>query len=213
MKKTTKIILGVVAALLVVVVAFIAFSVYYLMQGPDLSKYAHLNEPQISSVPNQKMLVVEAKGDPNVVGAKAFGLLFELYFKMKESSKAPGGAVPRARWPMPLETPKSEWVGLYAMPISESITEVPPHQAPPELKASLTLWEYGEVAEILHHGPYTEEQPTIARLKEFIQAQGYEIIGVHEEEYLKGPTMFSQGNPEKYVTIIRYRVQKAASPL
>ncbi len=44
----------------------------------------------------------------------------------------------------------------------------------------------------------------------FIKAQGYEVIGVHEEEYLKGPTMFSKGDPKKYVTIIRYRVKKSA---
>ncbi|NUM64306.1 GyrI-like domain-containing protein [candidate division KSB1 bacterium] len=72
----------------------------------------------------------------------------------------------------------------------------------------MTTWEYGEVAEILHMGPYDKEQPTVARLMEFIKTQGYEVAGEHEEEYLKGPTMFSRGDPEKYATIIRYRVRK-----
>ncbi|NUM76153.1 GyrI-like domain-containing protein [candidate division KSB1 bacterium] len=209
MKKATKIILGVVAALVVIIAAFIAFGVYYMTQGPDLTKYEHLKEPAISSMPNQKMLVVEAKGDPNVVGGKAFSTLFQLYFKMKETPKGPGQPAPRARWPMPFDTPKTEWIGLYAMPVPEVVSELPQYEATPELNVSLTTWEYGEVAEILHYGPYDQEQPTVARLMEFIKAQGYEAAGEHEEEYLKGATMFSKGDPEKYVTIIRYRVKKS----
>jgi hypothetical protein len=211
MKRATKIIIGVVAALVVVVAAFIAFSVYYMMQGPDLTKYEPLKEPKISTAPNQKMLVVEAKGDPNVAGEKAFGLLFRMYFKMKDTPKGPSQPAPRARWPIALDTPKTEWVGLYAMPIPETTTELPQYEATPEPKVTLTTWEYGEVAEILHVGPYDKEQPTVARLMEFIKAQGYEVVGEHEEEYLKGPTMFSKGDPEKYVTIIRYRVKKSAA--
>lgn len=208
MKKTTKIILGVVAALVILLAGFIAFSVYYMMQGPDLTKYEHLNEPKISTVPDQKMIVVEAKGDPTVIGQKAFAMLFQLYFKMKDTPKGPGQLAPRARWPIAFDTPRTEWVGLYAMPVPETVTELPPYQAAPELNVSLTTWEYGEVAEILHHGPYNQEQPTVARLMDFIKAQGYEVAGAHEEEYLKGPTMFSQGDPAKYVTILRYRVKK-----
>jgi hypothetical protein len=154
------------------------------------------------------MLVVEAKGDPNVVGEKAFAMLMQMYFKIKDTPKGPNQPAPRARWPIALDTPKTEWVGLYAMPVPETTTELPQYETTPELKVSLTTWEYGEVAEILHVGPYDKEQPTVARLMEFIAAQGYEAIGAHEEEYLKGPTMFSRGDPEKYFTIIRYRVKK-----
>ncbi len=211
MQRVTKIIIGVVAAVVVVVAAFIALSIYYMMQGPDLTKYEPLKEPKISTAPNQKMLVVEAKDDPNVVGEKAFGLLFRMYFKMKDTPKGPNQPAPRARWPVALDTPKTEWVGLYAMPVPETVTELPSYEAAPEWKVSLTTWEYGEVAEILHVGPYDKEQPTVGRLMEFIKAQGYETVGAHEEEYLKGPTMFSKGDPEKYVTIIRYRVKKTAT--
>ncbi|MGB2907684.1 MAG: GyrI-like domain-containing protein [Candidatus Aminicenantaceae bacterium] len=60
---------------------------------------------------------------------------------------------------------------------------------------------------VLHIGPYSEEEPTIKRLHQYILAQGYEIAGPHEEEYLKSPGM---GNipPEEYQTIIRYSVRK-----
>ncbi|MDZ7289367.1 MAG: GyrI-like domain-containing protein [candidate division KSB1 bacterium] len=209
MKKVTKIVIGIGAALVIVVVASVALFMYYMMQGPDLTKYEHLKNPKISTAPNQKMIVVEAKGEPNVAGKKAFGLLFQMYFKMKDTPKDFRQLAPRARWPVASDTPKTEWVGLYAMPVPETTTELPPYEAAPDLKVALTTWEYGEVAEILHLGPYDKEQPAIARLMEFVKAQGYEVIGAHEEEYLKGPTMFSKGDPEKYVTIIRYRVKKS----
>ncbi|NUM78375.1 hypothetical protein HUU40_28775, partial [candidate division KSB1 bacterium] len=83
MKKVTKVLLGVAAALVVAVVALIAVTYYYMTQGPDLSKYEHLKNPQIVTAPDQKMIVVEAKGDPNVAGSKAFATLFQVYFKTK----------------------------------------------------------------------------------------------------------------------------------
>jgi hypothetical protein len=210
MKRGVKILIGVVVAVVVVFVAGAALVMYYMMRGPDLAKFEHLKEPRISTAQNQKMIVVEAKGDPNVVGEKAFGLLFRIYFKLKETPKGPNQPAPRARWPVALDAPKAEWVGLYAMPVPETTAELPQYEAAPELKVSLASWEYGEVAEILHIGPYDKEQPTVGRLMEFVKAQGYEVIGDHEEEYLKGPTMFSKGDSEKYVTIIRYRVKKSA---
>jgi hypothetical protein len=73
----------------------------------------------------------------------------------------------------------------------------------------LTTWEYGEVAEILHVGPYDREEPTLQRLRKFVQAEGYAIVGEHEEEYVRGPTLTGPGDPEQYLTILRYRVAKS----
>lgn len=169
----------------------------------------NLKEPRITNRRNEKMLVVEAKGDPNVIGSKAFGLVFQLYFTIKETPKGPGQSPPRARWPESLDAPKTEWTGYYALPIPETVTELPKHETPPGLKASVTTWEYGDVAEVLHVGPYDKEEPTFQRLKDFIKSQGYETIGGHEEEYIKGPTMSGKGDPEAYLTIIRYRVRRS----
>jgi len=72
----------------------------------------------------------------------------------------------------------------------------------------ITTWAHGEVAEILHVGRYSAEQPDIERLFDFINAQGYRVIGEHEEEYVKGPGMIFAGDPEQYLTIIRLRVKK-----
>jgi hypothetical protein len=153
-----------------------------------------------------KMLVVEAKGDPRTAGATAFGLLFQLYYRIPETPKGPQQAAPRARWPIEFDQPREDWVGLYAMPVPESVTELPQHAAPEGLQAMLTTWEYGEIVEILHIGPYDQEQPTLQRLQHFAQEKGYVLAEVHEEEYIRGPTMAGPGDPEKYITILRYRV-------
>ncbi len=161
MKKVTKILIGLGGAVVVFIVAAIAVFFYFMTQGPDLAKLEHLKEPEISTAPNQKMIVVEAKGDPNIVGERAFGLLFRMYFKMKDAPKGPNQPPPRARWPLALDTPKTEWLGLYAMPVPETTTVLPQYEAAPELMVSLTTWEYGEVAEILHLGPYEKSnQPS-----------------------------------------------------
>jgi effector-binding domain-containing protein len=65
------------------------------------------------------------------------------------------------------------------------------------------------VAEILHVGSYSSEEPDIRRLHAFVESKGYRVIGDHEEEYVKGPGMFFAGDPDKYLTIIRVRIEKA----
>jgi hypothetical protein len=195
-----------------VLVVVTVVSMPLMAQESNVSQFEHLKEPKISIQKNQKMLVVEAKGDPNVVGGEAFGLLFRLYYSMPETPKGPMQAAPRARWPISVDAPKSTWIGAYALPVPEAITELPQHEVQEGLKASLTIWEYGKVAEILYIGPYDREEPTIKRLVDFIKGQGYVIVGDHEEEYIKGPSMYGKEDPEKYVTIIRYRVKKVNEP-
>ena len=110
----------------------------------------------------------------------------------------------RARWPDSDRVPREEWTGIWALPVPEDTMDVP--QKIPEIPVELQTWEYGTVAQILHIGPYKTEGKTVEKLRHFIEENGYEIAGAHEEEYLKGPGMFSKGNPRKYRTIIRYEV-------
>lgn len=191
------------AIILILVVMGIVLSGYLMTRGPDMGKYMHLREPQLVAKPDQTMLVVEAAGDPNAVGAKAFGLLYKAYFK-----NAGGKAMvpPRARWPQPLETPMAEWTGLYALPVGKG-TKLDGSLGESGLRVYIGDWKYGEVAEILHVGPYDKEAPTVELLKGFILDKGYRICGPHEEEYLRGPGMFGKGDPNKYYTIIRYQVE------
>jgi hypothetical protein len=201
-----KVLLSLLAVGIIAVIALAIF-IFFATKGPDLSQYQHLMDPQISQKLDQKMLVVEAKGDPNKMGAKAFALLFKAYFKTVKGGRMP---IPRARWPQDLGTSLDQWVGQYALPVPEPTDNLPDIKADPGFKIFLAEWEYGTVAEILHVGPYTKEAPTIERLKKYAHDNGYYINGLHEEEYLKGPGMFGPGDPGKYQTIIRYRVEKTA---
>jgi len=206
MSKKTKVLF---VAVPVAVVAVPALLFLMALGGPSEAQFEYLKDPQVRILPDLKVLEVEARGEPGVVGGQAFGLLFKTYFQLKGVPKGPRQPAPRARWPLPLDTPKGEWIGRYAMPVPESVAALPiQSDSTPGLRVELTTWEYGDVAEILHVGPYDREEPTVARLTQFIRECRYEIVGEHEEEYLKGPGMFGKGNPNKYLTILRYRVKK-----
>ncbi|MBI4722941.1 MAG: GyrI-like domain-containing protein [Candidatus Stahlbacteria bacterium] len=174
--------------------------------GSRFKEYDYLKEPKINTIPTQKMMVVEVKGDPKVTGGKAIKTMYNAFFQLKRSIKGLKMFALRARWPKPLDTPKDEWIGIYGIPIPEEVNSLPKSS---ESQIKIEYWEYGTVAEILHTGPYSQETPTIERLHQFIKDNGYKIVGSHEEEYLKGPGMFSMfNNPAKYKTIIRYSVEK-----
>ena len=168
-------------------------------QYQDLSQYEKLKDPQIQKMPDkQKMLVVEKTGDPNVTAGEAFSLLFSTFFKLRGVKMAP----PRARWLNTFTDPRNEWIGLYALPLPDTVNSLPAGGE----GVKIDFWEYGEVAEILHVGAYSEETPTIEKLLAFIADQGYEVAGPHEEEYIRGPE--SGPDSSKYMTIIRYQVKK-----
>lgn len=180
--------------------------------GKNFEEYEYLSDPQISEKAPQKMLVYEAVGNPNETVGEAFGALISTFFKLKKAHDKDMVA-PLARWPKSADTPMDEWVGIYAMPVAETVTEIPAQTLSEHPALKLETWEYGVVAEILHKGSYASEGPTVERLHQFITDSGYEISGLHEEEYLKGPGMFGPGNPDKYYTIIRYPVAKFVAPV
>jgi effector-binding domain-containing protein len=200
---------------LIIIVAFLGlvallFTLWMGMpKGPKLEKVAHLKTPQIITMPDEKVLQVTATGAPDKTAGKAFGLLFNAFFKIKEAPK--GGKnfkAPRGRWTADLNTPADQWTGYYAMPVPQSVTKVPKVKETDGLKLELTTWTYGEMAQVLYVGPYDKETPAINAIKDFIEKSGYEISGLHEEEYIRGPGMIFSGDPETYLTLIRYPVRK-----
>lgn len=179
------------------------FTVLLSSCGPSIKQFEGLKEPRITMLPAQKMLTVELKGTPAEVSGKAIGALYKVYFGLKG---AHGMVAPRARW-TPLLGGKQEMTGKFGLPVPDSITGFEPKTVN-GIEVKLETWEYGQVAELLHVGAYNKEEPTVGRLHKFISDGGYKITGDHEEEYVKGPGMFFKGNPENYLTIIRYQVAK-----
>ncbi|MCR4426108.1 MAG: GyrI-like domain-containing protein [Firmicutes bacterium] len=56
----------------------------------------------------------------------------------------------------------------------------------------------------MHIGPYSAEAPTIARMHEFMEANGYRPRGRHHEIYLGDPR---RAAPEKLKTVLRHAVE------
>jgi len=162
-------------------------------------------EPQILEMPSQKMAVVHAKGAPDKVFPQfmpaLYGSVFTLKFDLKKKGlptfKVSGL---RARYPDAHLVPKDEWTHIIGLPIPEDTTSLP--QKVPNIEVKIETWEYGTVAQILHLGPYDQEYTTVECLHQFIEENGYEIAGLHEEEYLTSP------DAKVIKTIIRYPVKK-----
>jgi hypothetical protein len=162
-------------------------------------------EPQILEMPSQKMAVVYGKGAPDKVFPELMPALYGSVYTLKFDLKKKG--LPtfkvsglRARYPDAHLVPMEEWTHIIGLPIPQDTTSLP--QKVTGIEVKIETWEYGTVAQILHLGPYDQEEPTVNRLHRFIEENGYEIAGVHEEEYL---TMPDAKVPK---TIIRYPVKK-----
>jgi hypothetical protein len=162
-------------------------------------------EPQILEMPPQKMAVVHGKGTPDKVFSELMPALYGSVYTLKFTLKKKG--LPtfkvsglRARYPDAHLVPKEEWTHIIALPIPEDTTSLP--QKVPGIEVKVENWDYGTVAQILYVGSYAEEGPTVERLHKFIEENGYQLAGDHEEEYLTTP---DAKNPK---TIIRYQVRK-----
>ena len=162
-------------------------------------------EPQILEMPPQKMAVVNGKGAPDKVFPELMPALYGSAYTLKFDLKKKG--LPtfkvsglRARYPDALLVPKDEWTMIIGLPVPEDTTSLPQKVATIEVK--LETWDYGTVAQILHLGAYDQEDATVERLQKFIEDSGYEIAGLHEEEYLTTP------DAKVPKTIIRYPVRR-----
>ena len=161
-------------------------------------------EPEILDMPSQTMAVVYSHGDPSIVGPKTVPAIFASVNAAIPYYKEKGVEFPRdplrARWPDLGYLPREEWTGIWGLPIPFAVDSLP--QETEGIEVKIEVWEYGKVAQILHLGSYANEGSTIQRLKDFVAKSGYEIIGMHEEEYITLP-----GAPDPK-TIIRYRIRE-----
>jgi len=149
--------------------------------------------------------VVYGKGAPQEVFPRLMPALYGSVYTLKFDLKKKGLPTFKvtglcARYPDAEKVSKDKWSYAIGLPVPDDTITLPQKIAGTEIK--LETWHYGTVAQILHIGAYTEENPTVKRLTEFIKEEGYQIIGVHEEEYLTAP------DAKVAKTLIRYRVKK-----
>ena len=149
--------------------------------------------PELVNLPDSKVFTITTKGDPNKIGEATFSALYGTAYSTKFKTFKPKGVkMPLGKlcalWPDAHTKPKNEWMGVWAIPVPDFVTEGDVIQKDPENKVALKKWDGGKYAQILHKGSYDEEGPTVEKLRAFIEGQGIkftEVLGTHEEEYCK----------------------------
>jgi hypothetical protein len=177
-------------------------------------------------VPAMPFLMIDGTGDPNTsTGYREaiealYGVAYALKFMLKRGPQAADYVVMpseglwwsedmadfltdnRAGW---------QWTMMIAQPppvtgdmVAAAIEETRKKKGLPGLAHLRSeVFQEGLSAQIMHHGPYAAEGPTIARLHEQIAAGGYRRRGKHHEIYLSDPR---RSDPEKMRTVLRQPV-------
>jgi hypothetical protein len=182
-------------------------------------------------VPDQQFVAMDGRGDPRTAPAYAAALeaLYGVAYTVKFASKGAGqdfvvGPLEGLWWsddPAAFTADTREawqWRLLISMPAWVTATMVDDardtalakKKAPAIADVRLTTLSEGRCAQVLHHGPYTDEAPTLARLHdEWLAEHGLAMSGIHHEVYL---TDARRTAPEKLRTVLRQPVrEKAAS--
>lgn len=183
---------------------------------------ASARQPQLVTVPGCGFLMVDGRGDPNHAPEyrEAVEALYSLSYALKFSVKKAGegdykvGPLEGLWWSDDIATfsvdRKDEWHWTLLIAQPDLVTadrferiraEVAAKKPLPGLaRTRLEHFDEGACAQILHVGPFSDEGPTIARLHEFIEAQGGGLRGTHHEIYLSD---IRRADPAKWRTIIR----------
>lgn len=192
----------------------------------DLKAHYHARRsPELTETAEMRFLMVDGAGDPNSAPAytDAVGTLYAAAYRIKFLEKAAGRdfVVPPLEglwWADDMEVflagSRDEWQWTMMIALPGSVPEEVVDGAlgalrdaadPPPAIGSLRFEPFaeGRSAQILHVGPYADEEPTIEHLHVFIEDEGLRRRGKHHEIYLGDPRRTA---PERLRTIIRQPV-------
>jgi hypothetical protein len=175
-------------------------------------------------IPEHRFVMVDGSGPPGEVAFEArmpgvYGMAYGLHFALKRRGVA-GKVGPleglwwfaegvvdldvilgdeRAGW---------RWTLMIVLPEEATEEELEKHlvgartKVDPEIASTLRIERFaeGDVAQILHLGPYAEERPSIDRLHEGIAGAGFRPRGRHHELYIGDPR---RSAPDRLRTILR----------
>ncbi len=202
----------------------------YKKAYPDL--YLPKAKPELTDVPLMKFIMVDGKGNP---GSKSYqdaiAVLYALSYTIKMSKM--GGKQPANYFEYvvpPLEglwwgekgtfdknNPDSWlWTAMIRQPefVNNRVFEWAKEETASK-KTELDLrsacfeeFSEGWCVQMMHIGPYSEEEKTIAQMQQFIAEKGYKNMTgdqcKHHEIYLSDPRKIA---PEKLKTVIRVPVK------
>jgi len=188
----------------------------------------HLYNPssktvEMVEVPEMNFLMIDGQGDPNTATAysDAIEALYAVAYALKFMVKK--GQLQIDYGVMPLEglwwvddmsqfdiNEKSNWKWTVLIMQPEHVThdlfalaceQVKKKKNLPALPTvRFEVFSEGQAAQTMHHGPFSEEGPTVERIHEFIRDNGYSRTGKHHEIYLNDMRKVA---PERCRTVIR----------
>jgi len=190
-------------------------------------KLKHLYKPtakkvEIVNVPKMNYLLVDGVGEPGNQAFQdaieaLFGLSYTLKFMIKKSElQIDYGVLPLEGlwWADDMSQfsvdNKADWKWTLMIMQPEYITKKRVHQASNQLeqkknptalsKIRFEAIKEGQVAQIMHIGPFSEEGPTVEKVHAFIKDNNKKLTGKHHEIYLSD---IRKAAPENLKTIIR----------
>lgn len=198
-------------------------------QKLDLQKaypeyYTAAEKPKVVNLEPYYYLTISGKCAPeNPIFEEAISRLYALAYKIKFASKANemDFIVPKleAFWWVEGETPfekspREEWFWQLMIRMPDFIGRQEVATAILELKAKNKLPDnhglnFEEIHEglsvqLLHIGSYEDEWPSIQKMLQFAQREGFEVVGKHHEIYLNDPMRTEKS---KLKTILRYSIR------
>jgi hypothetical protein len=180
-------------------------------------EYVAPRDPALVDVAPARYLAIVGHGKPGGAEfANAVGALYTVSFTIKMASKAAGSdyAVSKLEGLWWKEGTSVEWTWQLMIRGPEFITRTHLADAVKKLldrekdetvtRVTLETLDEGKCVQMLHVGPYTAEQPTIARMRAYAKDQGLSFRGRHHEIYLSDPRRV---DADKLRTILRQPVE------
>ena len=190
---------------------------------------ASKSKAALVEIPELNFLMIPGTGDPNTSQAykEAVETLFSVSYTLKFMIKKGPRAIDYGVMPLeglwwvddmskfdPDDKANWKWTAMIMQPdliTKEEVEQAKSLAAMKKELPALPLLEFkslteGKAAQIMHIGPFSEEGPTIRKLHDFIQEQGFKLHGKHHEIYLSD---IRRAAPEKWRTIIRQPYKSA----
>jgi hypothetical protein len=189
------------------------------------TEYAASRDPAIVRVGPALYLVVKGAGAPG--GPRfhaAMGSLFGAAYTLKFMLKAQGFdfkvSGPEGLWDLPAvgvhhgsqSVSQLPWRLILRVPdrvtkadLTEALRQLEARGKAAVVPVALERIREGLCAQVLHVGPYSEENRTVAALGDWARRSGYSIAWPHHEIYLSDP---GRVKPSKLKTILRYPVRR-----
>ena len=190
-------------------------------------QYVASKQPQLVEIERAKYLAISGRGEP---GGEEFvakiGALYGMAYTIKMTRKFGGGqdyVICKLQSQLWLDgdrqdfstTPKEQWNWklLIRTPdfvqqseLDEAAEKLLEKGKAPEIRqVEFESFTEGLCVQMLHVGPYEQENETVSKMAAYAEQQGLEFHGRHHEIYLSDPRRVP---PERLKTILRHPVRK-----